>query len=102
MDRRRPGWALTIVAAVVALLPRPAVAQDPSSGPAPICRPAPDARYGRTAAHPIQVGGGPMYGSARQRRFLDSLSGPKGQPVRYPRNVSTTEAPDGTLVDAYE
>ena len=50
----------------------------------------------------MQVGGGPTYGSARQRRFLDALTGPDGQPVRYSRNVSTMEAPDGTLVDAYE
>lgn len=102
--RHRPiaPWVspLSVLACVMSVVAAPAGAQD-APATASFCRPAPHPEYGRSAAHPIQVGGGPMYGSARQRRFLDSLTGPRGQPVRYERNVSTSTAPDGTLVDSY-
>lgn len=94
---------VTIAAAAsTAFLSGALAAQAPAPpAKAPICRPAPNADYGLSVTHPVQVGGGPLYGSARQRRFLDALTGPAGQRVRYERSVATISAPDGTLVDAY-
>lgn len=47
------------------------------------------------------MGGSPLYGAARQRRYLDSLRGPEGQRVTY-RRTGQDRAPDGTILDAYE
>src|SRR5690606_19106526 len=65
------------------------------------CEAAPHEGYGFRREQPIQVGGSPMYGAARQRRFLDSLRGPEGQPITY-RRRGQDRAPDGTILDAYE
>jgi hypothetical protein len=84
------------------------VQQSPAPPPAvdrstvPQCAVATDPTYGVTLSSPVQVGGGAMYGPARERRYLDALRGPDGQLVRYKRTGST-EAPDGaTILDAYE
>lgn len=101
--------ALTqLCAPVLAALAQPATPVRPASpspsgmAAVPICRPAPNADYGFSPANPIQVGGGPMYGSVRQQRFLNALTGPAGQRVRVEPGISTTTAPDGTLVDSYQ
>ncbi|MBW3569934.1 MAG: hypothetical protein KY467_02395 [Gemmatimonadetes bacterium] len=41
--------------------------------------------YGYGRGNPIQVGGGSESGAANQRRWLDALRGPRGEPVRYRR-----------------
>lgn len=92
--------ALGIVAAsALAARAQPAAPLGPSANRP--CVVATDAAYGRSPNKAIQVGGGPMYGSARQRRLLDLLRGPQGQAVTYDRSTGTMSADDGTLVDSY-
>ncbi|HEU0015124.1 MAG TPA: hypothetical protein VFQ45_15650 [Longimicrobium sp.] len=62
--------------------------------------------YGR--GNPVRVGGDVPNGAARQRRYLDALRGPQGQPVTYTRLGSCclfrtphSERGQGAL-DAYE
>ncbi|HEU0299045.1 MAG TPA: hypothetical protein VFR37_06305 [Longimicrobium sp.] len=62
--------------------------------------------YGKR--NPIRVGGGTENGAANQRRYLDGLRGPAGQPVRYSRLGSccqfrTPHSPQGAgMLDAYQ
>lgn len=74
----------------------------PETRPVPLCRPSPDTSYGLTSDHPVQVGGGPMYGAARQRRYLEALRGPKGEALEYTRTGAVMRGPDDALVDAYD
>ena len=75
------------------VMPRPVVSQCPA---------ADNAKYGLTAQDPVQVGGGAMNGPARERRYLEALRGPDGQPIRYKR-LGSALAPDGeTILDSYE
>jgi hypothetical protein len=68
----------------------------------PQCATATSELYGRDKGTPVQVGGGAMYGPARERRYLDTLRGPEGQSIRY-RRIGSLPAPDGeTILDAYE
>jgi hypothetical protein len=68
----------------------------------PQCATSTDERYGLAMTTPVQVGGGAMYGPARERRYLDALRGPEGQVVHY-RRTGSLPAPDGdTILDAYE
>ena len=67
----------------------------------PPCEQADNEHYGYTREQAIQVGGSPIYGAARQRRYLDALRGPEGQIVTYKR-LGQVGAPDGTILDAYE
>ena len=73
----------------------PAVGTEP-----PPCEVAEDAAYAYTREQPVQVGGSPMYGAARQRRYLEALRGPAGQRIDYKRR-GQDRAPDGTILDAY-
>ena len=76
-------------------------AQFPSVGSQPPqCEVAADAAYAYTMEQPVQVGGSPMYGAARQKRYLDALRGPAGERVQYKR-TGANRAPDGTIVDGY-
>ena len=79
----------------------PAAAQS-AGAPAqqPPCEVAADDGYGYTQDRAIQVGGSPVYGAARQRRYLDSLRGPHGQTVTYKRG-GAVNASDGTVLDRY-
>jgi hypothetical protein len=66
------------------------------------CAIASDAAYGLTPAGAIQVGGGPMEGPARERKYLNALRGPDGQGIRA-RRLGSLPGPDGqTILDAYE
>lgn len=67
----------------------------------PLCPEAPDDQHGYAPDKAIGVGGGPLYGAARQRRYLDTLRGPEGQAVTYKR-LGQVRAPDETILDAYE
>ena len=73
----------------------------PNSSVKPACPVSNDEKYAYTPEAPVQVGGSPVYGAARQRRYLDTLRGPDGQAVQYKR-VGQSRGPDGTIVDAYE
>jgi hypothetical protein len=66
------------------------------------CAIADDEAYGRTVAGAIKVGGGPMEGVQRQRRYLALLRGPSGEGLQVLRR-GATPSPDGqTLIDLYE
>ena len=62
--------------------------------------------YGYGRRNPVRVGGGTQSGAANQRRWLDGLHGPGGQPVRYRRLGSCCDfqGPGGVrgALDAYE
>ena len=44
-----------------------------------------DPTYGFTASNPVRVGGFRSVGSLSERRFLNALWGPEGQPIEYER-----------------
>jgi hypothetical protein len=72
----------------------------PSSSVKPPCPVAEDEKYGYSAEQPVQVGGSPVFGAARQRRYLDTLRGLEGQPVQYKRS-GQARGDDDTILDAY-
>jgi hypothetical protein len=97
-------FLIVVGAAVHLLVPSPALArqsQPPAATVAP-CVVSDDPQYGFSKDQPVQVGGSPMFGAARQRRYLDALRGPAGQPVQYKRTGSTVRLNDDTVLDAYE
>jgi len=94
----------TLTLLTFALLTAPLATQQspPDRSVVPHCATSTDDRYGVAMTTPVQVGGGAMYGPARERRYLDTLRGPEGQVVRY-RRTGSLPAPDGnTILDAYE
>jgi hypothetical protein len=82
--------------------PMPAAAQTlpANSSVKPACPVADDEKYAYSTEHAVQVGGSPVFGAARQRRYLDALRGLEGQPVQYKR-IGQAHAPDGTILDSY-
>src|SRR3954466_4706862 len=80
------------VALVLALSQAPACAWGSSD----------EAEVGRTKEHAVQVGGGAMYVGARERRYLDVLRGPMGEPVQYKRLGSLPGGDERTILDRYE
>lgn len=66
------------------------------------CEVSADPEYGYTREKPIKVGGLPMYGPARQRRFLQALSGPAGQPITFTRRGSLAPNAEQIILDLYE
>lgn len=95
---------LLLALAHLALLPVTPAAQQIDAvriGPKPACEVATDGTYGYSEANAIQVGGSPLYGAARQRRYLDTLRGPDGQVIQYKR-AGQWRAPDGTILDRYD
>ena len=91
----------TSVVLLLALVPAPQTAAPLVPGGQPPCPIAEDEQYAYTREQPVQVGGSPLFGAARQRRYLDALRGPDGQRVQYKRR-GQDRAPDGTILDAYE
>ena len=67
----------------------------------PPCDVAADETYAYTKERSVQVGGSPLYGASRQKRYLDTLRGPEGQVVTWKR-LGQDRAPDGTIIDAYQ
>jgi hypothetical protein len=69
------------------------------------CAEALDPGYGLSADKPIQIGGGPVYMNARQRRFLDALRGPAGQQLRVVGGIASgpVDLPGfgRTIIDTY-
>src|SRR5688572_15656453 len=84
----------------VTLLPGVLRAQDIPASQRPPCEISEDESYGYTPGNAIQVGGSPLYGASRQRRYLDSLRGPEGQAITYKR-TGQFRAPDETILDGY-
>ena len=72
----------------------------PDSSVKPPCPVSDDEKYGYSIEHAVQVGGSPVFGAARERRYLDALRGLEGQPVQYQR-IGQAHAPDGTILDGY-
>jgi hypothetical protein len=71
--------------------------------PASACTAADEPEFAVTKERPVEVGGGAMYVAARERRYLDALRGPMGEPVQYRRTGSLPVDPDGhTILDRYE
>ena len=66
------------------------------------CEVSTDAEYGYSKEKPIKVGGTPVYGAARQRRFLQALVGPAGQPITFTRRGSIRTDRDDIILDLYE
>jgi hypothetical protein len=102
--RSRKPMTTPLTLLTVALLSGPGATQrsTPDRSVVPQCATSTDERYGLAVATPVQVGGGAMYGPARERRYLEALRGPEGQVVRY-RRTGSLPAPDGnTILDAYE
>lgn len=69
----------------------------------PPCAVADNDTYGYTRDQPVQVGGSAMYAAARERRYLDNLRGPEGQPLQYKRlGSSPAHTNSTTILDIYE
>ncbi|MCJ7696368.1 MAG: hypothetical protein MUO40_13225 [Anaerolineaceae bacterium] len=69
----------------------------PSLGECPIST---DNTYGYSEENPIQVSGDWMKGPAQERKYLDNLRGPNGEPIQYERLGSL---PFGdTILDEYQ
>lgn len=91
--------AARVLCLAAVLLAARAVAQP--AAPLRPCQVAEDPEYGSTPERPAQVGGGQMYGAARQRRYLEALRGPGGERVTFERK-GTAGSPDTGLVDRYQ
>jgi hypothetical protein len=72
--------------------------------PAPSsCPLAEDPAFAMSKAQAVQVGGGAMFAASRERRYLDALRGPAGEPVHYKRTgTAHVEGDDRTILDVYE
>lgn len=64
------------------------------------CPVSSDKTYGYSKENPIQVGGDWLDGPAREMAYLDSLSGPNGEPISYERIGSLNHG--STILDEYE
>jgi hypothetical protein len=70
--------------------------------PASSCGVADEPEFAITKERPVQVGGGAFTIAARERRYLDALRGPEGQPVQYKRVGTERGADQTTILDRYE
>src|SRR3954471_2572562 len=73
-----------------------------SQAPASACGISDEPEFATTKEHAVQVGGGAMYVGARERRYLDVLRGPMGEPVQYKRLGSLPGGDERTILDRYE
>ena len=74
-----------------------------SQAPASSCGVADEPAFGSALTSAIQVGGGAMYAASRQRRYLDALRGPGGEPLQYKRTGSKPLDSEGrAIIDIYE
>jgi hypothetical protein len=65
---RRLHIAVVVVSLLLPGISLSAAARQPG-GPEPLCQVSTDPTYGRSVDNPITVGGNPVYGAARQRRY---------------------------------
>jgi hypothetical protein len=74
-----------------------------TQSPVSSCRVSDDPTFATTKEHAAQVGGGAMYAAARERRYLDALRGPGGEPIQYRRRGSVPLTVNSlTILDEYE
>lgn len=74
-----------------------------TQAPVSSCGVSDDAVFGTRKDRAIQVGGGAMYAASRERRYLDALRGPGGEPLQYKRRGSLPLAANSlTILDEYE
>jgi hypothetical protein len=83
-----------VLFAAAVLAPLPAAAQTP-----PICSISLDPEFGRTVEKAVPIGGGAAVIAGRQRRYLDSLRGPQGQPLKL--GTRTTTRTPNAIIDVY-
>jgi hypothetical protein len=94
--------AAPIAALLLLSLPTAEGRAQSAAGPPPLCSVSAEGDYARTPANPARVGGSPLYGAARQRRYLETLRGPAGETVTFTR-LPAVDSPDGeSLIDRYE
>jgi hypothetical protein len=71
----------------------------------PPCPSDADPEYGLVKEKAIAIGGGPVFMAARQRRFIEALRGPGGEPVRIEGGVGSgpldPAVPGGPIIDRY-
>jgi hypothetical protein len=71
--------------------------------PASACAVSDEPDFGMDKDHAVQVGGGAMYAASRERRYLDALRGPGGEPLKYRRTGTLMiETNSPTILDRYE
>jgi hypothetical protein len=87
--------SIALVLALATALAPSAVAKD-ELPPFTLTEVSTDETYGYSQKNPIKVGG---LSPARERRFLDQLLGPSGEPIRYDRDGSCCgfETPNGIM-----
>jgi hypothetical protein len=73
----------------------PAVIDAQTTSP---CRVSSDPEYGRTPQKAIQTGGGVFVGSGRERRYLNVLRGPAGEPVTVASGVGSRMEPGSKVI----
>lgn len=74
-----------------------------SQAPVSACPVSDEQAFATTKEHAVQVGGGAASVAARERRYLDALRGPGGEPLQFKRTGSMPLGPnDRTILDAYE
>ena len=88
--------------ALFALCAVPAAFGQNTAPPPPTCRVTADGDYGHTPGTPIQIGGSPLYGGARTRRYFTFLTGPGGETLSITRTGSTMGPDRETVLDIYD
>ena len=74
-----------------------------SQAPASSCAVADEPEFGTVMNNAIQVGGGAMYAASRERRYLDALRGPGGEPLEYMRTgTRPLKTNTLTILDVYQ
>ena len=81
---------LTLATVIVAttLVPigaTPTQGQSPAPTTQKTCEVSTDPEFALTPSKPARVGGGAFYVAARERRYLEALRGPAGQPIAFKR-----------------
>jgi hypothetical protein len=66
---------------------------------APVCSISTDPEFGKTVEKAVPIGGGAAVIAGRQRRYLDALRGPQGQPLQLGQRT-TTRTPTA-IIDIY-
>lgn len=65
----------------------------------PVCSISSDPEFGKTVEKAVPIGGGALVIAARQRRYLDALRGPQGQPLQI--GTRTTTRTPNAIIDIY-
>jgi Gram-negative bacterial TonB protein C-terminal len=95
-DTGQPGYSRGVLTLTFSLLLA-------SQAPVSSCGVSDDPAFATTKEHAAQVGGGAMYAAARERRYLDALRGPNGEPLTYKRRGSLPLDTNAvTILDVYE